>query len=756
MTGSQDRVLHQVSRIGTWYEDPARKAAGRMTRSLYPYDKLFSPIRVNGITIKNRIVMAPMGNMNMAEETGRPGSKMIEYFAARARGGVGLLTSGLVPVSHGIDPSVTEPAGLSYFPRIDRSRTVFAGWRDIAERCHSHGARFFIQLTAGMGRVGSPECLVNKHKLPVSASWNPNFYIPAIPCRPLSDAQARRIVRNAGQAAADAKAADIDGVYLHGHEGYLLEQMSNRAFNRRKLGAYANTRAFGVALVREIRRRTSETYPIMYRIDLSLALTETYGERMRSVRSLRKFAAERSVEEALDYMTDLVGAGVDLFDVDLGCYDNWWLPHPPGPMEPGCFLEEARIVKERFAAAGLRSRAGLEVPVVAVGKLGYPDLAEAALREGACDMVMLGRPLLADPEWPNKAFAGAIDEIIPCIGDQEGCLRELVEGGHIKCAVNPDTGFEELRANSPTSLQTRTKKVAVIGAGPAGIEAALTAARRGHEVVLFEARSEVGGMLVPGSRPSIKYDVGNYLDHLRAQLERARIDRGIVVRLGQQATVAELREGAYDAIVTATGSRQSRPPLPGIDGTNVVFAVDLLRNPELVKDKRRIVVVGGGTVGCETAYWLVHELGKEVTILEMLPWLMKTVCTANRGWLLHFLEERGVRVLNCTTLAAVGPGEVFVKRNTSKTVPDPLVTWAPILPENVPNPFARVISLVEREETLPVDLVVLAAGAKPDGSLYRSCVEAGAAPEIRNIGDSERIGRVLEATSSGRAAGVAL
>ncbi|MBL8966340.1 MAG: enoate reductase, partial [Spirochaetaceae bacterium] len=235
-----------------------------MTKELYPFDRTFSPIRVNKLTIKNRLVMAPMGNISMAEETGRPNAKMIEYFAARARGGVGLITSGLVPISHGIDPSVTEMGNLSYFPRIDRSRTVFAGWRDLAERCRAYGARFFIQLTPGLGRVGSPECLVNKLKLPVSASWNPNFYMSNLPCRPLTDAQLRRIVKNTGQAAADAKAATIDGVYLHGHEGYLLEQLTNPAFNRRKLGAFRDWKAFGLELVREIRRRVGPDFPVMY------------------------------------------------------------------------------------------------------------------------------------------------------------------------------------------------------------------------------------------------------------------------------------------------------------------------------------------------------------------------------------------------------------------------------------------------------------------------------------------------------------
>ena len=172
-----------LARLPDWFQDEEQFKLAHLTHELYPYTALFTPIQINQLTVKNRIVMGPMGNISVADEHGRPSSKMIQYFAERARGGVGLITSGLVPFSQGIDPSVTEADGRSYFPRIEGSRTVYAGWRDLAESIHAYGARFFIQLTPGLGRVGSPEVLMHKYKLPVSASWNPNFYIPAVPCR---------------------------------------------------------------------------------------------------------------------------------------------------------------------------------------------------------------------------------------------------------------------------------------------------------------------------------------------------------------------------------------------------------------------------------------------------------------------------------------------------------------------------------------------------------------------------------------------
>ncbi|MEG2259135.1 MAG: enoate reductase, partial [Oscillospiraceae bacterium] len=251
------QIQNLVDSYGNWVQCECENKAGgtaRMTKELYPYSSSFSPIRVNRMTIKNRFVMAPMGNLDMSEESGRPSEKMVQYFIARAKGGTGLITTGLIPISHGIDPTVTEKGNFSMFPRIDGTRTNFSSWREIAQGCHVYGSKVFIQLTPGLGRVGPPTCLVNEMKFPRSASFNPNFYIPELPCLRLSGGKLKKIIKNAGQASADAKACLIDGVYLHGHEGYLLEQLTNTAFNRRKFGKYADWQRFGVDLIKEIRK----------------------------------------------------------------------------------------------------------------------------------------------------------------------------------------------------------------------------------------------------------------------------------------------------------------------------------------------------------------------------------------------------------------------------------------------------------------------------------------------------------------------
>ncbi len=730
--------------FGDWFNKD-KFISPKMTKKLYPYREMFKPIKVNSLEIKNRIVMGPMGNVNMADETGRPSEKMIKYFEERAKGGVGLITTGLVPTTYGIDSTIIEQDKLSYFPRVDRSRTNLVGWRNLAYAVHNHGSKIFIQLTAGLGRVGNPECLIKQFKLPVSSSWNPNFYISAIPCRKLSDGEIKKIIKKTGQAAADSKACGLDGVYLHGHEGYLIEQLTNPAFNRRKLGRYRNYKQFGIDLIKHIRERVGAKFPIMYRIDLSLMLGATYGERLGSIKQLKKFKNERSIAETLEYMKDLVKAGVDMFDVDLGCYDNWWLPHPPSSMPSGCFLDISKIVKDYFKANNVLSNAGFEVPVVGVGKLGYPDLAEKALRDEKCDMVMLARPLLADSEWVNKAYKGEVDSIRPCIGCHEACIKEFVEGGHPQCAVNPLTAFESELGK--LSKAEKSKRVAVVGAGPAGIIAAKTLIARGHSVDLYEKSAKVGGTLIPASVPKIKYELANYVAYLNGQVKVLQKDKKFKLLLKTPATEENLN-GKYDAIVFATGSYMSQLPVPGAVQKHVKTTVEVLSDLKLIEKADNIVVIGGGDAGVEVAYCAAYEYGKNVSIVELEPYLMKHTCTANRGHLLHYLEKAGVQVYNCSSVTKIDDDSVEILRNFSKTVPSPFNTWTPVLPDNIKNPLAPKIRKDMRAMSLPSDLVIVAAGTKSNNELYQQAVQNRYAKELYNVGDSNICGKVYTAVKS--------
>jgi len=715
-----------------------------MSNKLYPYTKMFEPIKVNKLTIKNRLVMAPMGNLQMAEETGRPNQKMLKYFEERAKGGVGLITSGLIPISYGIDKSLLEKGNLSYFPRIDRTRTVFSGWRDLAVMCHSHGAKFFIQLTPGLGRVGNPQVLFNFHSLPVSSSWNKNWYMDAMPCKRLSEHQCKKIIKNAGQASADSKACGIDGVYLHGHEGYLLEQMTNAAFNRRVLGRYSNKERFGIDMVKEIRRRVGKDYPIMYRIDLTLALNETYGERMNKQKPYQKFRKGRNIFETFKYMEHLVEAGVDMFDVDMGCYDNWWLPHPPSSMPSGCFVSLAEMAKDYFKKNNIISNAGVEVPIVAVGKLGYPDLAEKILRDGKCDMVMLGRPLLSDPDWVNKAYKGSTDEIIPCIGCQEGCVNEFVEGGHVQCAVNPKTGFED-EFTSEIQKATKIKNVAVVGSGPAGITAVEVLLKRGHNVTLFEKDSKIGGQMIPGSKSIIKYEVKNYVTYLENSVKKLLKNPRFTFKLNTK-FISKEHENEFDSILVATGASPLKIPFKGIDKKHVFDANDVFNDQSLLDKYKNIAVIGGGVVGAEMAYTISYEMNKTTFVVEMGTHIMDKTCTANRGHIIHYLEENKVELFTMTKLKSIEEDHIIVEKNKGKNIPNPYNTWNPILPESVENPLAKKIGIKYVEEKIKCDAVVIATGTVSNNSLYFKLVKEHAAPEINYVGDAIKGGKVHDAT----------
>lgn len=737
---SSERILDKLENYyGDWFN---KTHSPKMSNELYPYTSLFSPITINKCEIKNRIVMGPMGNINMADEHGKPSEKMIKYFAERAKGNVGLITTGLIPTTFGIDPTLYEGDKLSYFPRIDRSRTNLVGWRDLAYQVHTYGSKIFVQLTAGLGRVGNPECLTKQFKLPVSASTNPNFYIPLIPCKRLSGLQIKKIIKKTGQAAADAQACGLDGVYLHGHEGYLIEQLTNSAFNRRKFGRYADPMQFGIDMITEIRKRCGNDYPIMYRIDMSLALNATYGDKMKKVKSLKKFKNERTIDQTLLYMEKLIKAGVDMFDVDLGCYDNWWLPHPPATMPSGCFVDIAEIAKKHFEKNNILSNAGQKVAVVAVGKLGYPDLAEEVLRKNKADMVMLARPLLADANWANKAYTGNVADITPCIGCHEACIKEFLEGGHPQCAVNPRTAFEDVDVVEPAK---QIKRIAVVGAGPAGVVASKTLIERGHHVDLYEKSNKIGGMLNLASVAKFKYELKNYVTYLSNVVENLKTNSNFNLYLNTTATLEQLKQQKYDTIIFATGSYCVGLNINGAVLPHVYTVTEALENMQIFDNAKSVAIVGGGDSGCELAYMLAYEQNKKVTILESAPALMTHTCTANRGHIMHYLEKIGVKAYNCCKVKKIEEGFVNILANIHPSVPNVYKTWEPILPSNVVNPLAKPIKQKYKAVAVEADIVVFAAGTRSNNTLYKQAYEQQIAPEIYNIGDSQKCGKVFVA-----------
>ncbi|MDK2785271.1 MAG: 2-enoate reductase [Bacillota bacterium] len=644
-----------------------------MTRE---YSHLFTPGRIGRLELKNRIVMAPMGNIGMCELDGRPSEQMIEYYVERARGGAGLLITGLVLPSYRLEPLLAEEK-WALLPRIDGLPFLFR-WRELVKRVHAYGAKIALQLTAGFGRVLVPQFAQGKM---VGVSALRNYWDPRQTLRELTTEEIDEFIKDFAKAAYLAREAGFDAIELHGHEGYLMDQFTSPLWNKRtdKFGGDLLGRlTFPIEIIKAIRQAVGDSLPIIYRYDLT-----------------HNLPGGRSEEEGLKMGQILESVGVDAFDVDKGTYDNWYWPHPPVYQPRACMADAATKLKQV-----------VKVPVMAVGKLGYPDVAEGLLAENKADFIILGRALLADPEWPNKVRRGAVDDIRPCIGDQEACIGALARGEHLSCAVNPACARERQYRLTPAAT---LKKVVVIGGGPAGMEAALVASKRGHRVILYEKAGELGGQLIPAGRPSFKSDVELYRQYLIRQVNKA----GIEVRLGQEASASTVAADAPDVVICALGMIENVPPVPGMDLPHVVMAKDVLLGKK--EAGKTVVVVGGGAVGCETALFLAQQ-GKSVTIVEMLPKVMPDVMHANREMLLMLLKEAGVRILTEHVVDAVTTDEVVTLTKN----------W--------------------RRETLPADSVVIAVGGRPNNKLYQEL--ASLHPEVYNIGDSLKPGRVLEAVLS--------
>ncbi len=712
------------------------------------YSKLFEPKNIGKVKIKNRIIMAPMGNINMADPTGRPLPKMIDYFTERAKGGTGLLITGLIPVSQGIDPTVSEDSDTTYFPRIDSSsRTRMAGWRDLAASVQSYDSKIFIQLTAGLGRVGSPEPAL-KGKVLKSASWNKNFYVPQLPHLPYSDRAVKKIVKSFGQSAINAKVAGFDGVQLHGHEGYLMDQLTSAPWNRRNFGRYKNKFQFAIDVVEEIKSRCGKDFPIIYRIDLTQALEESYGKEV-----FRKNfkGMERTMEEGLEFCRTLAQAGVDAFDVDKGCYDNWFWPHPPGYFKDAPYVEEiSGALKEYF------KKENIDIPVIAVGKMGNPDVALEVIEEGLADFVMLGRPLLADPYWPTKVKEDRVKEITHCIGDQEGCIQSFILGGHPCCAVNPYTGFEDTKKIIKTE---NSKNVAIIGAGPGGCEAAKTLFERGHNVTLFEKTNRIGGQLIAASEMKIKHDVLKHIENLQYQMDLLE-KMGLNIEYNKEINKDDI-DGRYDVVICSNGIKPFIPNIEGKDSIRHVESRDFLYNHmKLPRDVKKVIVIGGGVVGCELAYSLAYEKNLDVTVIEMLPHLMTGVVHANRAMLLWMMMGNGsptgksedilknpIKTYTSSIVTKFEDSKAYIKANRERL--NPYIPWITLVPENIHNPFDKKLDPNNTEEIIiDTDYVIFATGGKADDSLYYELLKDFPSKEIYCIGDAKQPARAWESITA--------
>ena len=653
---------------------------------MFPYANLFEKTRIGSCELKNRFAMAPMGPLGLGDAEGGFNQRGIDYYTERAKGGTGLIITGVTFVDNEVEEHAMPSCPCSTYNPVHFVRTA----REMTERIHAYGAKVFLQLSGGFGRVTIPTNLGEFP--PVAPSAIPHRWLDKT-CRPLTVEEIHSIVKKFGDGAYNAKRAGFDGVQIHAvHEGYLIDQFAISLFNNRTDeygGSLENRLRFAKEIVEEIKSRCGQDFPVTLRYSPKSMMKDWRvgalpGEEFQEV--------GRDLDEGVEAAKLLVEYGYDALDVDVGTYDAWWWNHPPMYQEKGLYRKYAKLMKEN-----------VNVPILMAGRMDNPEMASACIADGTCDIISLGRPLLADPDYVNKLRANRYEFVRPCLSCQEGCMGRVQEYSALNCAVNPQACRERDMAFQPIC---RSKKVLIVGGGVAGCEAARVLAIRGHQPHLFEAGSQLGGNLIPGGTPDFKED-----DHALAAWYGRELERlSVPVTLNHKVTAAEVLAGDYDAVIVATGSTPKVFSLG--DDAKVHTAADVLNGKVTCGDK--VTIVGGGLVGCETALWLAKQ-GKQVTIVEALGKLL-----AVNGPLCHANSEMLEALIPYNNIQVVTNAKVQHFENGVLTAQTP-----------------------EGECKLEADDVILCVGYKEEDSLYKELEFA--VPELYCLGDARKVANIMYA-----------
>jgi 2-enoate reductase len=651
-----------------------------------PYASLFTPVRIGELEIKNRFAMAPMGPLGLSDAEGAFNDRGIEFYTCRARGGVGLIITGVTFVDNQIEKHAMPHVPCSTHNPVHFVRTAL----EMTERIHAYDTRIFLQMSAGFGRVTVPTNMGEYP--PVAPSAIPHRWLDKV-CRPLEKEEIRHIVTMFGKGAFNARRAGFDGVQIHAvHEGYLLDQFAISFFNHRTDeygGSLENRLRFAREILKEIHRTCGKDFPVTLRYSPKSFIKDYKSGALPGETFIEK---GRDIQEGIEAAKLLADYGYAALDVDVGSYDAWWWSHPPMYQKKGLYLPYAEIIKKE-----------VHVPVLCAGRMDNPDTAVRAIEEGVCDIISLGRPLLADPDYVSKLRSGNVRSIRPCISCHEGCMGRVQAYSALNCAVNPQAAREKVRAYRPI---LKKKRVLVVGGGVAGCEAARVLAIRGHAPELFEKSDRLGGNLIPGGVPDFKEDDRALAAWFAHELESLKVP----VCLNRKMTHADILSRDWDTVIIATGANPKTLVLG--DDHKVFTAEDVLMQQ---KDPgARVAVVGGGLIGCETALWLADQR-KSVTIVEVRDRLLDVngpLCHANSDMLLALIPFKGIRVLTSTRVKGYQEGL--------------LICDTPDGPEH-----------------LNCDAVILAVGYEPDRSLFEAV--RFNVPEIYLLGDARRVANIMYA-----------
>jgi len=658
------------------------------------FDLLFEPIRIGTLEIPNRILMPSLGTLFSMDQ--RLNERHYRFYERRAQGGAGVIVAGPVGVDF---------VGAGIIALSLRQDDYIPDFATLAERVHRYGTKIMVQLFHA-GRYSFSAFLDGQE--PIAPSAVRSKYTGEVP-REMTIEDIVAVQDAFAAAAVRAKKAGLDGVEIIGSAGYLISQFLSPVTNLRTDrygGSFENRARFAVETIEKVRAAVGKDFPVTIRV-AGNNFVKGGNTNEESARFCRLF------EEA----------GVDAINVTGGWHE--------------AFVSQLTMEVPRggyaYLAAGIKRM--VSVPVIASNRITDPYTAEYILNEGMADMVALGRVLVADPDWPIKAREGRPEEIRPCVGCLQGCLDRIFTGQPLCCLVNAEAGLEGERQIRKTSAP---KKVVVIGAGPAGMEAARVAGLAGHEVHLYDKRMRLGGQLIVAGTPPGRQEFLTLADYYRAVLPKA----GVKIHLGKEIKPKAVARMKADAVILAEGARPIIPAIPGVDLPHVMTSWDFLeKNPRI---GRRVAVIGGGAVGLETALLAakkgtinpetlvflmfhraesdekLHELltkgSTEVTVYEMLPRVGQDVGKSSRWVLLGELKEFGVRLLTSAKVERIEPHGIVYDHDGEK-------------------------------KTDPCDTVILAVGSAPKRTLADALERAGI--PFKSVGDCNAARKIIDAVHEG-------
>lgn len=638
------------------------------------YEKLFQPGKIGNLELRNRVVMTAMGAL-MGDWNGCTTPEQIRFYEDRAKGGCGLIIPEFTSVD--ADSGHCNPIQLGIYD----SRQI-KSFQLICEAVHRHGAKIFIQLHHG-GREAPPACNGGRQAMAPSVELNSVVGRATILPREMTIEDIDNLVEKYVQAAVNSELAGADGVEVHAAHGYLVQQFLSPYTNKRTDeygGSMENRCRFLVRILTGIRAAVSRDFVVGARINGNDFVEG--GNDLAACTEIAKY-----LEPYVDY-----------FNVSCGVYAS-----APTMIEP-CYSPEGW--RKNLAKT---IKAAVNVPVIAVNTIKHPETAERFLQEGVSDFVGMSRMQLADPDVVKKAMAGREDLIRKCLGCMN-CNKSVVAGRTLHCALNPVAGHEVTFGDDKLVKNGNGRKVAIVGGGPAGMQAALLMKKRGFEPVIFEASGTLGGSAILASKAPCKHMAQEFVDTQIAEMQ----EYGIEVHLNTPGTVARIQTLEPYCVVVACGGNQIIPGVPGADRDNVYYIEDVLLGKVQFAGKK-IAVIGGGHVGLEVAHYLCAD--NQVTVVEMQKEVGTSIYRTAKYKLLSLLQENGVEILTQHALAGVGEGTVALKQ----------------------LPGGETVSV-------DADIVIMALGNRPDKA-YEDKL-AAAFDKVIVVGDATKAGTMADATKA--------